>query len=326
MPRAWRNFARSASAGSRLASTAARLATSGRRANQTCSRFGAGNGVIGVRSRTLSTPISAIGSHSSISRRPRPSPACPLSAIPTPSSPGRRRTPTPDRKRSPNPKRVLDFLHMLLRADLPLFDNSPTPLPSPPRSAPRPPPRSSRDKTNPSPVAKTNPLAPGRLPGPCLPDKTNPTSSWAIPASLAARPLPCFLTTKRTRRHSGSSRQALTTHPAPQVAVRNEPDDTLGFPGKFYRLALLLPSPYETNPGPPPSAPTKRTRAPGRRLRRRTKRTHLPNWQPPQATPDPSSASRSSQEVASRSRSSNRSRRSRSSIASIRRFTSSDGS
>ena len=68
MPSTCRNRARSASAGSRDASTAARDATSGRRAHQTCSRFGAGNGVIGVRSRVLSTPISAIGNHRSISR------------------------------------------------------------------------------------------------------------------------------------------------------------------------------------------------------------------------------------------------------------------
>ena len=50
------------------ASTAARDATSGRRAHQTCRRFGAGNGVIGVRSRVLSMPIWAIGSQRSISR------------------------------------------------------------------------------------------------------------------------------------------------------------------------------------------------------------------------------------------------------------------
>ena len=46
MPRSYKNFFRSASALSRLPRIAARLATSGRRANHTCSRFGAGNGVI----------------------------------------------------------------------------------------------------------------------------------------------------------------------------------------------------------------------------------------------------------------------------------------
>src|SRR5208282_6624373 len=66
-----RNVARSASAGSRLARIAARQATSGRLAHQTWRRLGAGNGVMGVRSRTLSMPIFAIGNHSSISRRGR---------------------------------------------------------------------------------------------------------------------------------------------------------------------------------------------------------------------------------------------------------------
>ena len=56
--------------GRREARTAARAATSGRRAHHTCSLLGAGNGVIGVRSRRLSIPISAIGSHRSIRRFP----------------------------------------------------------------------------------------------------------------------------------------------------------------------------------------------------------------------------------------------------------------
>ena len=41
---------------------------SGRRAHHTWRRLGAGNGVIGVRSRRLSMPISAIGSHVSMRR------------------------------------------------------------------------------------------------------------------------------------------------------------------------------------------------------------------------------------------------------------------
>lgn len=68
MPSAWTKRSRSAVAGSNDARMAARDATSGRLAHQTCSLFGAGNGVMGVRSRTLSMPISAIGSHCSISR------------------------------------------------------------------------------------------------------------------------------------------------------------------------------------------------------------------------------------------------------------------
>lgn len=47
---------------------AARDATSGRLAHQTCKRLGAGKGVIGVRSRTLSMPISMIGSQRSMRR------------------------------------------------------------------------------------------------------------------------------------------------------------------------------------------------------------------------------------------------------------------
>ena len=54
-----------------LARIAAGLATSGRLAHQTWRRLGAGNGVMGVRSRRLSMPIFAIGNHSSISRRGR---------------------------------------------------------------------------------------------------------------------------------------------------------------------------------------------------------------------------------------------------------------
>ena len=68
IPSRCRNRFRSASSGSSDVKTAARDATSGRRAHQTCSRFGAGNGVIGVRSRVLSMPISAIGSQRSIRR------------------------------------------------------------------------------------------------------------------------------------------------------------------------------------------------------------------------------------------------------------------
>ena len=49
--------------GKSAARTAARDATSGRRAHQTWSRLGAGNAVIGVRSRRLSIPSAAIGSH-----------------------------------------------------------------------------------------------------------------------------------------------------------------------------------------------------------------------------------------------------------------------
>ena len=63
-----RNFSLSASVGNNDANTAARAATSGRRAHQTCSRFGAGNGVMGVRSRVLSMPRAEIGSQRSISR------------------------------------------------------------------------------------------------------------------------------------------------------------------------------------------------------------------------------------------------------------------
>src|SRR5438128_6743631 len=62
------NFSRFTSSGSSEARIAALEATSGRRAHQTWRRLGAGNGVIGVRSRRLSIPISAIGSHRSISR------------------------------------------------------------------------------------------------------------------------------------------------------------------------------------------------------------------------------------------------------------------
>jgi len=47
---------------------AAREATRGRLAHQTWSLFGAGNGVMGVRSRRLSTPISAMGSQGSMRR------------------------------------------------------------------------------------------------------------------------------------------------------------------------------------------------------------------------------------------------------------------
>ena len=68
MPSTCRNLFRSAFAGSSDASTAARDATRGRRAHQTWRRFGAGNGVMGVRSRVLSIPSSAIGSQRSISR------------------------------------------------------------------------------------------------------------------------------------------------------------------------------------------------------------------------------------------------------------------
>src|SRR5438046_10550307 len=62
------NFSRLTSSGSSEARIVALEATSGRRARQTWRRLGAGNGVIGVRSRRLSIPISAIGSHRSISR------------------------------------------------------------------------------------------------------------------------------------------------------------------------------------------------------------------------------------------------------------------
>ena len=68
MPRMCLNFSWSAFAGSKEARIAAREATSGRRAHQTCKRLGAGNGVIGVRSRKLSMPISAIGSQRSMRR------------------------------------------------------------------------------------------------------------------------------------------------------------------------------------------------------------------------------------------------------------------
>jgi hypothetical protein len=68
MPRMCLNFSWSASAGSNEASMAAREATSGRLAHQTCNRLGAGNGVIGVRSRKLSMPISVIGSQRSMRR------------------------------------------------------------------------------------------------------------------------------------------------------------------------------------------------------------------------------------------------------------------
>src|SRR6185312_8384494 len=64
------NLFRSAAAGSNDPNIAALEATKGRRAHHTCSRFGAGNGVIGVRSRKLSMPNSAIGSQSSINRLP----------------------------------------------------------------------------------------------------------------------------------------------------------------------------------------------------------------------------------------------------------------
>ena len=43
-------------------------AASGRRAHRTCRRFGAGNGVVGTRSRALSMPSAASGSPRSISR------------------------------------------------------------------------------------------------------------------------------------------------------------------------------------------------------------------------------------------------------------------
>ena len=52
----------------RRARIADRAATGGRRAHQTCKRFGAGNGVMGVRSRVLSIPSSAIGSQRSMRR------------------------------------------------------------------------------------------------------------------------------------------------------------------------------------------------------------------------------------------------------------------
>ena len=67
-PRTRRHFSLPASAGSSDASTAARDATNGRRVHQTCRRFGAGNGVMGVRSRVLSIPSAEIGSHRSIRR------------------------------------------------------------------------------------------------------------------------------------------------------------------------------------------------------------------------------------------------------------------
>jgi hypothetical protein len=47
---------------------AAREATRGRLAHQTWSLFGAGKGVMGVRSRRLSIPISAMGSQCSMRR------------------------------------------------------------------------------------------------------------------------------------------------------------------------------------------------------------------------------------------------------------------
>src|SRR5271157_3146935 len=70
MPSEWRNLPRSASDGRRLARIAARLATSGRLAHQTWRRFGGGF-IAAPPSRKASIPISAIGNHSSISRRGR---------------------------------------------------------------------------------------------------------------------------------------------------------------------------------------------------------------------------------------------------------------
>ena len=70
MPKAWSNSARSASTGTKDTNIDARDATKGRRAHQTCSRFGARNGAQGVRSRVLSMPILAMGNQRSTRRHP----------------------------------------------------------------------------------------------------------------------------------------------------------------------------------------------------------------------------------------------------------------
>jgi len=69
VPMACKNCSRSASSGSRDASTAALAATRGLRAHHTWRRMCAGTGVMGVRSRTLSIPSSVIGGQRSIRRR-----------------------------------------------------------------------------------------------------------------------------------------------------------------------------------------------------------------------------------------------------------------